>query len=74
MHRFDWRSDNDGIEFDLSHGDWIRLLRANGFEIVTLIEIQAPAGAATHEIYDYVTVEWARQWPREEIWVARKLR
>jgi len=22
--------------------------------------------------YDFVTLEWARQWPAEEIWVARK--
>jgi SAM-dependent methyltransferase len=74
MHRFDWRSDDGGIEFHLAHGDWIRLLRANGFEIVDLIEVQAPAQAETHEFYDFVTAEWARQWPSEEIWVARKTR
>ena len=69
MHRFeDW----DGVEFHLSHGDWIRLLRANGFEILDLIEIQAPPEAETHEYYDYVTADWARQWPAEEIWKARK--
>ena len=66
------RSGRDsGIEYHLAHGDWIRLLRANGFEIVDLIEIQAPADAATHERYAYVTAEWARQWPAEEIWQAR---
>ena len=25
-----------------------------------------------HRYYDYVTPEWARQWPSEEIWVARR--
>ena len=35
-------------------------------------ELQAPAGAKTHEYYDFVTADWARQWPSEEIWVARK--
>jgi SAM-dependent methyltransferase len=74
MYRFDWRADNGGIEFHLSHGDWVRVLRANGFEILDLIEIQAPPDAVTHEFYDYVSAEWAKQWPSEEIWVARKTR
>ena len=73
MHRFDWRGDDGGIEFHLGHGDWVRLLRANGFEILDLIELQAPAGAVTHEHYDFVSAEWAKQWPSEEIWVARKV-
>jgi SAM-dependent methyltransferase len=72
MHRFDWRSDDGGIEFHLGHGDWVRVLRANGFELLDLIEIQAPAAAVTHEFYDFVAAEWAKQWPSEEIWVARK--
>jgi SAM-dependent methyltransferase len=72
MHRFDWRSDGGGIEFHLGHGDWVRLLRDNGFELLDLIEIQAPPDAVTHEFYDYIPAEWAKQWPSEEIWVARK--
>ena len=72
MYRFDWRADGGGIEFHLSHGDWIRLLRANGFEILDLIELQAPEDAETHRYYEYVPAEWAKQWPAEEIWVARK--
>jgi len=71
MHRFDWRSDNDGIAFGLSHGDWIRLLREHGFEILKLVEIQAPADAMTHAHYDYIPAAWARRWPSEEIWAAR---
>ena len=71
MHRFDWRSDDDGIAFGLSHGDWIRLLREHGFEILKLVEIQAPADAVTHEQYDYVPLEWGRRWPSEEVWSAR---
>jgi SAM-dependent methyltransferase len=74
MHRFDWREDNGGIEFHLAHGDWVRLLRTNGFELLDLIELQAPPDAVTHEHYDYVPAEWAKQWPSEEIWVARKTR
>jgi SAM-dependent methyltransferase len=72
MHRFDWTSDNDGIAFWLAHGDWIRLLRANGLHVLDLIEIYPRADAVTHEFYDYVPAEWGKQWPSEEIWVAAK--
>ena len=73
MYRFEWSADVDeGVEYHLGHGDWIRVLRQNGFEILDLIEIQAPENAETHARYDFVTAEWARQWPSEEIWSARK--
>lgn len=71
MHRFEW-PEEDGVEFHIAHGDMIRLLRANGFELLDLVEIQAPPDAQTHEHYDYVTADWARRWPAEEIWKARK--
>jgi SAM-dependent methyltransferase len=71
MYRVQW-PDTPGTEYHLSHGDWIRRLRASGFEIEDLIEIQAPEGATTPEYYDYVTADWARRWPAEEIWVAHK--
>jgi SAM-dependent methyltransferase len=71
MHQIRWPGE-PGIEYHLAHGDWIRLLRSNGFEIEELIEIQPPAEAQAHEYYDDVGVEWARQWPAEEIWVARR--
>jgi len=48
------------------------LLRASGFEIERLIELQAPADAQTHPFYSDIPAEWGRQWPGEEIWVARK--
>jgi SAM-dependent methyltransferase len=70
MHRFEWPE--GGVEFHLGHGEWIDLLRANGFDIERLVELQAPADAETHGYYAYVTAEWAKKWPCEEIWVARK--
>jgi SAM-dependent methyltransferase len=70
MHRFEWPE--GGVEFHLPHGEWIDVLRANGFEVERLVELQAPADAQTHEYYAYVTADWARKWPAEEIWVARK--
>ncbi|MCA1588745.1 MAG: methyltransferase domain-containing protein [Chloroflexi bacterium] len=71
MHRFEW-PDEDSVEFHLSHGDMIRLLRGSGFEVTDLIEIQAPAGATTS--YEYTSPEWSRRWPSEEAWKARKVR
>ena len=72
MSRFDWRDDEGGIEFHLAHGDMLRLLRANRFEILDLIEVFAPADARDDPFYAYVPASWARQWPAEEIWVAAK--
>ncbi|MGH2356794.1 MAG: class I SAM-dependent methyltransferase [Candidatus Limnocylindria bacterium] len=71
MYRIQW-PDSQGTEYHLAHGDWIDLLRANGFEIERLIEPQTPLDAQPHPYYDYVTPEWGRKWPAEEIWVARK--
>jgi hypothetical protein len=69
MHRFEWR-DDESVEFHLSHGDMIRLLRRCGLEVEDLVELRPEMGAATR--YPFVTLEWARQWPCEEVWKARK--
>ena len=70
LHRLDWG--DDGVEFHLGHGEWIDVLRANELEIERLLELQASPSSELHRYYDYVTPEWARQWPSEEIWVARR--
>ena len=70
MHRFEW-PDAPEVEFHLGYGDWIRLLRANGFGIEDLIEVR-PGPDATTTFTDVVTLEWARRWPAEEVWKARK--
>ena len=70
MHRFEW-PDDESVEFHISHGDWIRLLRRSGFEITDLVEIQAPPGASTR--YEFTSGEWGRRWPAEEVWKARKV-
>ena len=72
MHRFHWPEGEGAAEYHLAHGDWIALLRASGFEIERLVEVQAPEDVDTHAYYDYVSAEWGRKWPAEEIWVARK--
>jgi SAM-dependent methyltransferase len=71
-YRHDWRAFNGGIEFHPPHGEWIRMLRANGFQVLDLVELEPSADAVDHPYYDYVKLEWARRWPAEEIWVAEK--
>ena len=69
MSRVEWPGDN-GVEFHLSHGDWIRVLRGSGFEIEDLIDVRPSPTATTR--YPFVTLPWARQWPCEEVWKARR--
>jgi SAM-dependent methyltransferase len=69
MYRVEWPGD-PGVEFHLPHGDLIRLLLDSGFEIEDLIELRPTPDATTR--YPFVTLEWSRQWPCEEVWKARK--
>ena len=71
MHRMEW-PDTDGVEFHLPHGEMIRLLRSSGFEVVDLVEMRPHSDATSR--FPYVTLDWARQWPSEEAWVARRRR
>ena len=71
LHRTVW-PDDTSVEFHLPHGEWIRLLREHDFDIERLVEIQAPADAVNSDKYTHVTADWARRWPSEEAWVARK--
>lgn len=73
LHRIVWENDDPGVEFHPPAGDLIRLLRNAGFEILDMIELFAPEHATDHAYYDYMTAEWARNWPAEEIWRARKV-
>ena len=69
VYRVEWPTDAS-VEFHLSHGDWIRLLRRSGFEVEDLVEVRPPEDATTR--YPFVTLEWARQWPCEEVWKVRR--
>jgi SAM-dependent methyltransferase len=78
--RYTW-PDDSSVEFHLPHGEWVRLLRANGFEIERLVEVQAPEAPQTggggalpgeEAPFNMATRSWARQWPTEEAWIARR--
>jgi SAM-dependent methyltransferase len=68
-HRYGW---GDSVNFYLGYGEWIRVLRDNGFDVVDLIEVQAPEGAPDNR-HGLAGPEWSRRWPVEEIWRARKV-
>jgi SAM-dependent methyltransferase len=69
IHRLE---DPDGsVQFNLPHGEWIRLFLANGLQVEALIEIRPPQGAESTYV-DARATDWARSWPLEEIWKARK--
>jgi SAM-dependent methyltransferase len=61
---------DEGVNFQLPYGEWIRLFRANDLAIEDLIELRPAPDAETS--YDLVRLEWARRWPAEHIWKARK--
>jgi SAM-dependent methyltransferase len=69
MHRVEW-PDEDSVEFHLPPGRMIALLRDCGFEVTELIEVRPPADAKTQSTS--VALDWARRFPCEEVWRARK--
>ncbi len=71
MYRLSWPFE-DSVEFHTGHGELIDLLREAGLELERLVELYAPENARMHEFYDTATPEWARKWPAEDLWVARK--
>jgi SAM-dependent methyltransferase len=71
MYRVSW-ADEPIVEFHLSAGDWIRLLRRNGFEILDLVELYAPEGETRTPMS--IPPDWAQRWPVEEVWRAVRAR
>ena len=73
MRRLDWESESPpATEFHISDGDMFQLLLKTGFDVVDFKELYAPADAVDHPFYSFVPAEWAKKWPHEEIWRARK--
>ena len=73
MHHVDWPDDNTpSTDFHISASDLFRLLRDAGFELVDFRELFAPEDAVDHPVYKWTPAEWAKRWPAEEIWLAKK--
>ena len=73
MHRFDWTEAGEAsTEFHISGSDMFQLLLETGFQVLDFRELFAPDDAVDHSYYSYVPAAWAKRWPAEEIWRARK--
>ena len=69
MHKVEW-PDDTSVEFHLPQGKMIDLLRAADFTVEELIEVRPPADATTR--FPHISLDWARRFPCEEVWRARK--
>ena len=75
IHKTDWRHvevDPGGIEFNLTHSDWLRLFRDTGFKVINYLELQAPAGVSDIEFS--TPRKWAEKWPSEQVWQLKSLK
>jgi SAM-dependent methyltransferase len=74
MHRLDWTDENEGdsTEFHIAGSEMFQLLRKSGFDVLDFRELFAPDDAQDHPYYKWVPAAWAKRWPAEEIWRARK--
>jgi SAM-dependent methyltransferase len=68
LHRFD---NGESVNYQLPYGEWIRLLRAHDLVVEDLIEPRPPPDATSTYCMPQ-ELSWARRWPSESIWKARK--
>ncbi len=74
MHRLDW-TDDDGTpetSFHLPTAEMFQLLVRTGFQVVDFRQLYARDDSVDHPYYSVVPADWARRWPSEEVWRARK--
>ena len=73
MNRVDWNDpDGPSTEFHIGVSDMFQLHRRTGFDVLDFRQLYAPDDAVDHPYYSYVPAEWAKKWPHEEIWRAKK--
>lgn len=73
QRRLDWRDavdDPGGIEFSYAPEDWVTVLLAAGFVITGHATVRAPEDATGTPFA--VTGTWARRFPSEQVWHARR--
>ena len=58
-------------DFCIPHGEMLSLLNETGFVVEALHELRAPDGPA-EEVRYFMSRAWARRWPAEDVWVARR--
>ena len=72
MHRFEWPARTTASTSTSSTATGSASCARTASRFDGLWELQAPEDAEDHKYYDFVAAEWARKWPAEEIWKARK--
>ena len=68
LHRL---ADDESVNYQLPYGDWIRVLVGAGLVVEALVEPR-PAAGATSTYWEPSELAWARRWPSDAIWKARK--
>lgn len=69
MHKLDDRPDD--VVFQLPYGEWVRLFRRCGLLVEDIVELRPPSESVS--TYCGPTDHaWARRWPMDHIWKARK--
>jgi SAM-dependent methyltransferase len=66
-----WPDPDPSVEWQLTYGEWIRIFRSSDLVVEDLIELR-PAEDASTTYQSYSTLEWARDFPAENIWKVRK--
>jgi SAM-dependent methyltransferase len=73
LHRLEWPATVEkpaNVEFNLPLSGWLRLFREVGFTVLDFQELRAPESARGQRYF--VTADWARRWPAEQVWRLRK--
>ena len=68
LHRVDQRA----VYFNLPYGEWIRLFRRSGLDIIDMVETRPPSTMTETAYRSESQVAWAKRWPAEMIWVLEK--
>lgn len=68
LHRVEDRA----VYFNLEYGEWIRLFRRSGFDVLDMIETRPNDDVVATAYRSENQVAWARRWPAEMIWVLEK--
>jgi SAM-dependent methyltransferase len=59
------------VEWPVTYGEWIRVFAASGLRVEDLIELRPDADAST-TYTTFVPLDWARDYPGENIWKLHK--
>lgn len=74
LNKLDWTDaevEPGGIEFSRSIEGWVRLFRDIGFRVTDYRELYASEDSVAY--VEFVTPEWARDYPSEHVWWVQKV-